>query len=60
MFFISVEETSKKAAMVPEKLPEFHPKNIVELEKHIAEAANEAVKAYYSAVCATKGKYILI
>lgn len=38
-----------------ENLPDFHPKNVVELERHIGQAANEAVKAYYSAVCATKG-----
>ncbi|KAK6622543.1 hypothetical protein RUM44_002355 [Polyplax serrata] len=52
---ITIGETSRQNTMdLVENLPDFHPKNVVELERHIGQAANEAVKAYYSAVCATK------
>lgn len=34
-----------------DSLPDFHPKNVVELEKHIAESAKLSIDAYEKAVC---------
>lgn len=43
-------------ANITDSLPEFHPKNVVDLEKHIGESANISISAYEKAVCALRGR----
>ncbi|KAL0276676.1 UNVERIFIED_CONTAM: hypothetical protein PYX00_004193 [Menopon gallinae] len=49
---VIIEETQRPEIEVD--LPEYHPKSVVELEKHIAEAAKESIHAYHKAICALR------
>lgn len=42
------------------KLPDTHPENMIELEKTIGLAAQDAIRAYNDAITGVKGKNTLI
>lgn len=57
-FLFLVEDTARPPTKdFIDSLPDFHPKNVVELEKHIAESAKLSIDAYEKAVCALRGKF---